>query len=335
MRRRFAAAVCVLTLVLAGSALNACTTASSTTPQDGFTSSPDASPGAVQPGTTFTHPLAAGSQLTVTYCNHEHARISEPDVLNGLAPAAVYVHGGSWISGNLNSGGFIISTVGPDLADQGFVVASLDYHLGPRTPWPAQIEDVKCAIRWIRANARDLDVDPNEIGAWGQSAGGHLVALLGTAGPSAGWDVGAYADESSRVQAVVDMAGPSDLLTLGDQGDSMLVKKNFISLLRKVSQQELGAALWAASPVAYAAPGDPPFLVLHADNDRIVYPQQSRELAWVLAANHVPNRLIVLDGVGHEFDQPGGSPAPANIARVIVDFFIQTLVLHRGLDAQG
>ena len=76
---------------------------------------------------------------------------------------------------------------------------------------------------------RPLHIDPDAIGAWGQSAGGHLVALLGTAGPSAGWDIGPYPSESSKVQSVVDMAGPSDLLTMGDQGDAVLVAETFIS----------------------------------------------------------------------------------------------------------
>ena len=130
---------------------------------------------------------------------------------------------------------------------------------------------MKCAIRYLRANARQLNIDPDEIGAWGQSAGGHLVALLGTAGPSAGWDVGAYTDESSKVQAVVDMAGPSDLLTMGNQGDSFAVAETFVDLLGHVPHKQIGADLRADSPVTYIAPGDPPFLVdaLHRRRDRL------------------------------------------------------------------
>jgi acetyl esterase/lipase len=327
MRRPFAAAVCALTLVpLAPATMTACTSVGSATSEGEGGS---VATRAADAGTTFSQPLAAGQTVMVTYCNHQRARITEPDALHGPAPAAVYVHGGSWISGDLNTGGFIIGTVGPELADQGFVVASVDYRLGPKRPWPAQIEDVKCAVRYLRANAHDLNVDPGEIGAWGQSAGGHLVALLGAAGRSAGWDVGAYEDESSKVQAVVDMAGPSDLLTLGEEGESMLVQENFISLLGRVPLQQLGAALRSASPVTYIAPGDPPFLLLQANNDQIVYPQQTEELDWDLAANRVPNRLIMVHGGGHQFDQPGGSPDPADLARIIVDFFVQTLILHR------
>ena len=128
-------------------------------------------------------PLTAGHQVIIRYCNDQEARITEPATLHGPAPAAVYVHGGSWVSGDYDTGGFIINRIGPALAAHGFVVVSLDYRLGPHDHWPAQIVDVKCAIRYLRANARRFHIDPNDIGAWGQSAGGHLVALLGTAGP--------------------------------------------------------------------------------------------------------------------------------------------------------
>ena len=273
--------------------------------------------------------LSAGQKVTLTYCNHEQARITEPPVLRGRAPVAVYVHGGSWVSGDYDTGGFIVNQIGPALAAQGFVVVSVNYHLGPSGPWPAQIEDVKCAIRFLRANAAALDVNPAEIGAWGQSAGGHLVGLLATASPAVGWDVGPYKAQSSRIQAVVDMAGPSDLLTMGDQGDSGLVQDSFISLLGAVPPPRLGAALTAASPVTYVAKGDPPFLILHSDNDRIVYPQQSQELSWDLSANDVPNQLIMVKGAGHEFDQAGGSPNPAQITASVVNFLVQHLEPHQ------
>lgn len=264
----------------------------------------------------------------MTYCNHEQARITEPRTLHGPAPAAVYVHGGSWVSGNYDSGGFLIKTIGPALAAKGLVVVSIDYRLGLKDRWPDQIVDVKCAIRYLRANANRLHIDPNDIGAWGQSAGGHLVALLATAGPKAGWDVGAYTDESSKIEAVVDMAGPSDLLTMGNQGDSLLVAGTFIKLLGPVPHKTLGARLRADSPVTYIAPGDPPFLLMHSSDDEIVYPQQSNELSWDLGANDVPHQLVIVTGGGHEFDNPGEQPTEAGITRAVTDFFVRTLVLH-------
>jgi len=272
--------------------------------------------------------LAAGQTATVTYCNHQKARITEPATLHGRAPVAVYVHGGSWVSGDLNTGGFIINQIGPALASKGFIVVTLDYRLGPSKPWPAQIVDVKCAIRYLRANAAALDVNPTEIGTWGQSAGGHLSALLGTAGPSAGWDVGAFRTQSSKVEAVVDMAGPADLLTMGNQGDSGLVQDSFISLLGAIPPDALGAALTAASPVTYITHGDPPFLIMYSNNDEIVYPQQSQELSWDLSANAVPNQVVIVNGAGHEFDQPGGSPNETQITAIVVNFFISHLAYH-------
>jgi acetyl esterase/lipase len=279
-------------------------------------------------------PLPAGQQVTIEYCNHQKARITEPATLDRPAPAAVYVHGGDWVSGNYDTGGFIINRIGPALAARGFVVVSLNYRLGPHRHWPDQIVDVKCAIRYLRANAHYFNIDPAEIGAWGQSAGGHLVALLGTAGPSAGWDIGAYTDQSSQVQAVVDMAGPSDLLTLGTRGAAVVVAKSFVSLLGKVPDIDLGADLKAASPVSYVRPGDPPFLLFVSNNDMIVNPKQSKELAWYLGEAAVPHQLVTVKKGGHAFSTKGEVPSESAIVTDIVDFFVGALVQHQPA-AQG
>jgi acetyl esterase/lipase len=315
----------ILSATLLALSLAACSDASPT-PPDAATGSSTTVSNAPSPPAPV---LAAGQQATLTYCNGERARIIEPPQTATPAPAAIYVHGGSWVSGNDRSGGYLISTIGPDLAAKGFVVVSLDYRLGPARQWPDQIEDVKCAVRFLRANANALNVDPQEIGAWGQSAGGHLVALLGTAGRAAGWDVGPYQDESSQVQAVVDMAGPNDLLTLGDKGESLLVQESFLSLIGGVPADELAATLRTASPVTWVAHGDPPFLVVHSTDDEIVYPQQSQELAWDLAANGVPHQLLLVRGGGHQFDNPGENPSQAGIVADVEGFFIRTLVLHQ------
>jgi acetyl esterase/lipase len=276
-----------------------------------------------------TPDLVAGQQVTIRYCNNQKARLTEPSAIDGAAPAAVYVHGGSWVSGDYDTGGFIVNRIGPALAARGFVVVSLDYRLGPRDHWPAQIVDVKCAIRYLRANAARYHINRTEIGAWGQSAGGHLVALLGTARRSAGWDVGAYLGQSSGVQAVVDMAGPSDLLTMGDRGDAVLVAESFISLLGRVPSGELGSDLKKASPVTYVKKGDPPFLIVDSNNDEIVYPEQSEELAWYLGAAGVPRQLLTVVDGGHAFDTVGETPSESAIVSVVVDFFVRTLEGHK------
>ena len=128
------------------------------------------------------------------------------------------------------------------------------------------------------------------------------------------------------------MAGPSDLLTMGNQGDAVLVAESFVSLLGRVPEHQLGADLKAASPVTYVAPGDPPFLILDSDNDEIVYPQQSEELAWDLGAAGVPREHLVQCSTqgGHEFDTAGEVPVgDGRSSALVVDFFARTLVFHQ------
>ncbi len=99
--------------------------------------------------------------------------------------------------------------------------------------------------------------------------------------------------------------------------------ETFVDLLGHVPHKQIGADLRAASPVTYIAPGDPPFLLMHSTDDEIVYPQQIQEMAWDLAANHVPHKLVMVDGGGHEFDNPGEQPTEAGITKAIVQFFVR------------
>jgi acetyl esterase/lipase len=277
-------------------------------------------------GDTASAPEALpGQAVTVTYCHGETAKITEPEHPGAAAPAAVYLHGGSWIGGDHTSGGFIIDDIGKSLNQQGFVTMAANYRLGPTVPWPAQIVDSKCAVRYLRANAKALHVDPRHIGVWGHSAGGHLASLVGTAPPSAGWDTGDYSDESSAVEAVADLSGPSDLIALEEEGAPGLVKSNFVSLLGNVPASEVPAALKAASPITYVSPDDPPFLIVHADNDAIVPVGQSVALADALKAAGVPTTLVVVHGGGHSLEEPGGQPTPKEIEDLVVEFFVKEL----------
>ena len=105
--------------------------------------------------------------------------------------------------------------------------------------------------------------------------------------------------------------------------------ETFVDLLGHVPHKQLGSDLRAASPVTYVAPGDPPFLLLHSTDDEIVYPQQSHEMSWDLGANNVPHQLVIVEGGGHEFDNPGEQPTEAGITRAVADFFVRTLVFHQ------
>jgi acetyl esterase/lipase len=304
-RRRWTSAITVLLVALGAAGVAGC----ASTPE----------------GSEAPPPFAAGQTIDVTFCNDQTARISAPANLDRPAPAAVYLHGGSWIGGNQESGGFIISEIGPALNAAGFVVANVAYRLGPEAKWPAQIEDAKCAIRYLRAYAKQLHIDPHHIGTWGHSAGGHLAALLGTAGPSAGWDTGAYTKYPSTVEAVADLSGPANLVTMSTEGASGAVQDNFIKLLGPVPPAQLPEELKAASPVTYVSPEDPPFLIIHGELDVIVHPSQSQELAASLKAAGVPVTLVIVAGGGHTLDEPGAQPSSEEITRMVVDFFVANL----------
>jgi acetyl esterase/lipase len=220
--------------------------------------------------TTFTraggplpaHPRA-GTVTTVTYCTQHGTDlamdISQPPAGAARpAPVALYVHGGGFTLGDrkpsglgaslANHAGALLPQLRALLNRRGFVVASIDYRLPPASPWPAQLQDAKCAVRFLRAHASALGIAPDRIGAWGSSGGGTLVALLGLAGPQAGFDRGPSADQPSGVQAVVDMFGPTDLTDLHDSA----------GFDRAIARMALGGSVSvrrAASPLTYVPAG--------------------------------------------------------------------------------
>lgn len=225
-------------------------------------------------------------------------------------PATVYVHGGAWIGGDKRDGAGILEI--PELLLRGYVVAAINYRLAPKYKFPAQIEDVKCAIRSLRANAATYRIDPDRIGVWGGSAGGHLVSLLGLTDRSAGFDVGQHLDQSSRVQAVVDYFGPSNLTDF--QSGSLP------QLLMVFGSKE---GLRKASPVTYITSDDPPFLIVQGELDTLVPPEQSQELYRKLTAAGLQATLVMVKNAGHGFRPVDGpiSPSRAEITKMTADFF--------------
>src|SRR5476649_877934 len=139
-----------------------------------------------------------------------HAEIAYPKDAKGPLAAVIYIHGGGWIAGSQKQAPIL------ELAKNGFFAASIEYRLSNVAKWPAQIQDCKLAVRWLRANAAQYHVDPNRIGVWGASAGGHLVTCLGTMADVKAFEGdGGYPGVSSAVQAVVDFYGPTDFDTPG------------------------------------------------------------------------------------------------------------------------
>ncbi len=244
---------------------------------------------------------------------HLPGRIYRPDVLPPQAldlfwhpqatapcPLVIWIHGGGWQAG---------SRLDPHPAlfmlEHGFAVASIDYRLSHQALFPAQIEDCKAAVRWLRTMAPRYRLDDKRFGVWGASAGGHLAALLGTAGSHAAWDrQGPCRHQSSRVQAVCDWFGPVDLLrmnqppgTIDHQSASApegrLVGGPVATRPRLVAQ---------ADPRRHIDQRCPPFLIMHGERDQTVVPQQSRLLTQALKQAEVPVTTIFVPDAGHGFD---------------------------------
>lgn len=259
----------------------------------------------------------------VTYCVMANVPLKmdiyRPPGSTTPTPALLYVHGGGWMSGDKRSGEGSRDIA--ELLARGYFIAAVNYRLAPRYKFPAMIEDVKCAVRFLRANAGRYNINPDRIGAWGGSAGGHLVALLGTADETAGWDVGQYLEQSSRVQAVVDMFGPTDLTVLFEGANPALIQQVFGTSDRN------SETLKRASPVNWVSSDDSPFLILHGERDPLVPVSQSQIFYEKLQAANVPATLVIVKNAGHGFTPMGGpiSPTRQELTTMMGDFFDQYL----------
>lgn len=235
----------------------------------------------------------------------------------GPLPVVVWIHGGGWSSGDHQTGFQML----PHLVRRGYLGVSIEYRLSGEASFPAQIEDCKCAIRFLRAHASDYQVDPERIGVWGGSAGGHLAALLGTSAGVADLEgQGGWPEQSSRVQAVCDWFGPTDFLKMNDGGSRLNheAADSPESLLIGGPIRESPDQVARANPITYVDPADPPFLIMHGDRDELVPPDQSRRLVRALERAGVPVELVIVEGKGHGF---GG----AAIDRQVREFFDQHL----------
>jgi acetyl esterase/lipase len=253
----------------------------------------------------------------------EYARIGEmslmldiyrPESSDQTLPLVVWVHGGGWRAGDK------ANNLALPLSGRGYVVASINYRLSGVAPFPAQIEDCRAAIRWLRANAAKYGFDPKRIGVWGGSAGGHLVALLGTAGDVTRWDsVGGNTDQSARVQAVCDYYGPTDLLAAKTPGGGRGAESPVGRLLGgPVDEREDEAR--QASPVRYVTPDDPPFLIVHGEQDETVSIEQSELLEAALKKVGAQVTFIRVKNAGHGF-RPDSDPSPEEIRSTVASFF--------------
>lgn len=216
----------------------------------------------------------------------------------GPFPAVVCVHGGGWRGGSRTD---LTKTI-EMLAGRGFVAVAVTYRLVPTAAFPAQIEDCKASVRWLRANAKKYKIDPDRIGAIGMSAGGHLVSLLGTTVKEDGLEgSGGNAEFSSGVQAVISFFGPSDLSERTWNPD---LEKALIEPLVGGPFADRPELFKKASPVTYVRKGAPPFLLFHGTADKVVPVSQSRILAEKLKAAGASVKLVEIEGADHGWAGP-------------------------------
>ncbi|MHC6591254.1 alpha/beta hydrolase fold domain-containing protein [Arthrobacter sp. C152] len=256
-------------------------------------------------------------------------------------PAVVHFHGGGWRTGERSSlgphvDGLGISPIGR-LVDAGFVVASADYRLTDVATFPAQLLDAKAAVRWLRGHAAAYGVDPHQIFAWGDSAGGHLAGLVGlTAGSPAFTDGSAdgTVNVPDGVAAVAAWYPPTDLVRMGTQARPDAVVRADDPGSREallIGAQPAGAPdkARAASPLSYVHGDAPPFLLIHGTADRFVPAAQSTSLAAALQVAGSAVELLLLEGADHMWSLPDGSNEAAEQAiAATIDFFRRQAKQH-------
>jgi acetyl esterase/lipase len=237
--------------------------------------------------------------------------LARPALTEGLRPGIVYIHGGGWSAGNRKA----YTTDIQEAAKRGYVAVTIEYRLTQpdksgkaKYPFPAQIEDCKCAVRWLRANAEKYHVDPNRIGATGGSAGGHLSLLVGVAGSEKNFDgTGGNPDASSQVQCVVNYFGPTDLPRM--YGYEKRVDGLLDTLIGGTPQQR-PEQYKEASPVTYVTKDVCPILSIHGTVDKLVPVDQAVEFDAAMKKAGATSELMILEGQGHGFMGP-----PARKAR--------------------
>lgn len=241
---------------------------------------------------------------------------------NNKYPAVVFITGGGFISANKDS--YIQQRLA--IAESGYVVASIEYRVAPLAVFPAPLEDVKAAVRFLRANSEKLNIDENNIAVMGDSAGGYLSAFVGVTNDVKKFDKGENLGQSSKVQAAIDIYGLSDLEQIAS---------GFPKEIQELHKSE-GApeALWVRGPVLFRDPNAankkyseanpityidkelPPFLLMHGDEDKLVSPDQTKILHEALIKAGANSTRYVVKGANH-----GGIHwAQPKVVNIIIEF---------------
>lgn len=249
--------------------------------------------------------------------------VHHPENPNGYA--IVHVSGSGWARPLAYNARLLserqVNIYGRPLVEQGYTVFSLNHRATPRFQFPAPLEDVQRAVRFIRYHAADYGIDPDRIGAVGGSSGGHLVSLLGVLdGNGDPDDPDPVNRVSAKVQIVVARAAPVDLARLPGAGTALLTGAR----ASENPKSEEGRRRWEASPINFVSADDPPILLLHGDADQTVPFEQSELISEALRRAGVETRLIRIPGAGHGPRFPGAQNPPDYIGSMI-DWFDQHL----------
>jgi acetyl esterase/lipase len=257
----------------------------------------------------------------ISYCTQGHPR----QVLDLYLPKSkdkfpliIWIHGGAFMGGSKQD------HVPLDYLERRYAVASINYRLSQHALFPAQIEDCKSAVRWLRTHAEKYQLDAERFAAWGESAGGHLAAMLGVSGHVTAFEVGDHLDVSSRVQAVVDYFGPTDFL----QMDAHRLPEGMLHDPEDSPESKLvGGAIQAnkektaaANPITYVRSDAAPILIVHGDQDPLVPFHQSMLLEAALKKAGVEVVFYPVKGAGH-----GGFKDPK-----VVELTAEFLSTHLG-----
>jgi acetyl esterase/lipase len=246
--------------------------------------------------------------------------IAYPKDNKGKLPAVVYIHGGGFSGGEKPANQTVF------FAKNGFVGIAIEYRLSGEAKFPAAVNDCKTAVRWTRARAEKYGIDPDRIGVIGESAGGYLVAMLGTSGGDAYLEGdGPYRGYSSKVQAVVDLFGPTDFSRMNDVPTGMdhnAANSPESQFLGKLVQEDL-ELVKKANPVTYVDAGDPPALIIHGEKDTAVIIQQSELLFNAFTKAGVKAKLVRVKNAGHGFNPSPDGAAISPSLKEIEDLEIQ------------
>ena len=236
-------------------------------------------------------------------------------------PALVFVSGNGWRS--IDSAALVPQLAA--IAKAGYLVASIEYRIIGEANFPEPLKDVKSAIRFLRANAKTFNINPDRIAVMGNSAGGHLSALAATTGDAKEFENDKWPGQSSAVQAAVIFYGPMDLTKQLDNVNNRISDGSYVEsalLGFNVKDPANADKVKKANPIVYVSDRTPPFLIVHGTKDVVVPISESEALYSALSAANRPVTLVKVDGSGHSFGQVSSTP---EVMSEILQFLDKTL----------